>query len=307
MPLFSVIIPTYNSEKFIDATLQSVFSQTIQDFEILVIDDGSTDTTRSIVSKLAENDSRLQLITTENSGGPVTPTNIGIKHAQGKYVAFLDHDDTWNNNKLEAVLKKFQDDETIGFVLSDVEVFYKDSNQLHETVISRHNKKITTNDILAGNYFNTMSMVTIRRDILESIVGLDNNVSILIDYEIILRMLSKHIHPYFINEPLVIYTVHQNNTSAISRSREKRIKDLLYILEKNKGLFLRHKKILSSIYNKIGELYLSVNNKEMAVIYFKESIRCDRTDLLNYTRLLFAYCGKKPYRFMSQIKNKGML
>ena len=89
-PIFSVIIPTYNRESVIERAVQSVFSQTLNDFEIIIVDDGSVDETRSILSAIT--DKRVRSIFQENGGAPKA-RNKGIDEARGRYAAFLDSDD----------------------------------------------------------------------------------------------------------------------------------------------------------------------------------------------------------------------
>jgi len=106
MPLISVIIPAYNAEKTIQETIESVLKQTRSDFEVLVINDGSTDRTLEIVSRIK--DERLRIFSYPNAG--VAPTrNRGLVQATGEYISFLDADDLWTPDKLEAQLKALQD------------------------------------------------------------------------------------------------------------------------------------------------------------------------------------------------------
>lgn len=104
-PMFSVVIPAYNAGRFLPTTLGSVYRQTVQDFEIVVVNDGSTDNTEEILK--GEQDPRLRFITREN-GGECVARNRGIKEARGKYIALLDADDAWRPNHLEIVLKYIQ-------------------------------------------------------------------------------------------------------------------------------------------------------------------------------------------------------
>ena len=96
-PLVSVIIPTYNSAGYIEEALESVFEQTLQDFEIIVVDDGSTDGTGEVLRKYGD---RIRYIYQENNG-PASARNGGIRVARGEYIAFLDADDLWVSTKLE--------------------------------------------------------------------------------------------------------------------------------------------------------------------------------------------------------------
>lgn len=100
MPYFSIIIPLYNKEKFIEKTLESVLSQTYQDFEVIIINDGSTDS--SVDKILTFNDPRIQLIHQENQGVS-SARNLGIKKAKGKYICFLDADDYWYPDFLKTI------------------------------------------------------------------------------------------------------------------------------------------------------------------------------------------------------------
>lgn len=95
MPLVSVVIPAYNAALWIAETLESVLAQTFQDFEVIVVDDGSTDDTAAVVARFA----RVRCIRTPN-GGQASARNVGIRAAQGEYVAFVDADDLWSPDKL---------------------------------------------------------------------------------------------------------------------------------------------------------------------------------------------------------------
>lgn len=96
----SIITPAYNSSLYIEKTIASVQSQSISDWEMIVVDDGSTDETPEIVKKLSQQDSRIKLIQKEN-GGSASARNVGLKQAKGDYIQFLDADDTIAYDKLE--------------------------------------------------------------------------------------------------------------------------------------------------------------------------------------------------------------
>lgn len=104
-PLFSIVIPAYNVATFIEFALNSVYQQTYGDYEIIVIDDGSTDGTAEVLRR--QTDKRLRLITQQNRGVSYT-RNRGIKEAKGKYVALLDGDDAWTHDHLELAARFFE-------------------------------------------------------------------------------------------------------------------------------------------------------------------------------------------------------
>lgn len=115
MPNISIIIPTYNRGHLILETLESVFAQTYQDFEVIVVDDGSTDNTEQILSKYME---RIRFFRQENSG-PSVARNLGIFNAKGAHIAFLDSDDLWYPSKLEKQVAIFESNPKIGLVYCD--------------------------------------------------------------------------------------------------------------------------------------------------------------------------------------------
>lgn len=104
--LVSIIMPAYNASNYIKATIDSVLAQTLSDWELIVINDCSKDNTAEIVREYGERDERISLIDlTSNMGAPAGPRNIGVKQAQGQWIAFLDSDDIWHPEKLARQLQ----------------------------------------------------------------------------------------------------------------------------------------------------------------------------------------------------------
>lgn len=107
-PLVSVIMPAHNAGRFIADAVNSVVAQTFSDWELLIIDDCSTDGTEEIAREFARKDPRIRLLRTERpGGGPAVPRNVGIENAAGRFIAFLDSDDIWLPVKLERQLPLF--------------------------------------------------------------------------------------------------------------------------------------------------------------------------------------------------------
>jgi len=107
--LVSVIVPVYNSEKFIRDTINTVQEQTYQNWELILVNDGSTDKSKEIIEEQIKNDKRIKLIDMEKNSGAAMARNKGISNATGKYVAFIDADDLWNKEKLNKQIKFMQD------------------------------------------------------------------------------------------------------------------------------------------------------------------------------------------------------
>lgn len=148
-PLFSVIIPVYNAEKTIEATVRSLQNQSYQDWEALIIDDASTDQSIEILSEIAAHDARLYLLNNPNqkqSHGAAATRNKGIEYAKGRYIAFLDADDLWLPEKLARQNKAFEDGADIVFSsYRRVDAAGRDKGVVHART------QVTWGDALAGN------------------------------------------------------------------------------------------------------------------------------------------------------------
>ena len=108
-PIVSVIMPVYNNEKYLEQCLDSIVNQSLTDIEIICVDDGSEDSSAEILKRYAEKDSRIRIIYQENAGAGAARNN-GLRHAQGKYLSFLDSDDFFENDMLEKAVKKIEED-----------------------------------------------------------------------------------------------------------------------------------------------------------------------------------------------------
>lgn len=102
--LISVVMPNYNGHRFIEQAIDSVLSQTYKNFELLVVDDCSKDDSLSLIKQKAQSDNRIRVISLEHNAGVANARNVGIKEAKGEYIALLDNDDLWTEDKLERQL-----------------------------------------------------------------------------------------------------------------------------------------------------------------------------------------------------------
>jgi glycosyltransferase involved in cell wall biosynthesis len=116
-PTFSVVIPTYNQADYLQLALKSVLEQTFQDFDVVVVNNYSTDHTPEIIDQIK--DQRLRVINFKNNGVIGASRNVGIKASDGEYVAFLDSDDTWTSTKLERVAQTIGENTDVGLICHD--------------------------------------------------------------------------------------------------------------------------------------------------------------------------------------------
>ncbi len=182
MKKFSIIIPMYNVEKYIYECIQSVLSQTYKNFEIIVIDDGSTDNCYNIVKDISETDKRITLIGIKNSG-PSTARNIGIENSTGDIILFLDSDDMYLPNTLETCLHKMENYK-LDILYFNSKGFCDEYNEIKnkkalDFIGDRVRSEHVINKIFAGddyyssmfkynNFFSSICYCAFRRDSLKS-------------------------------------------------------------------------------------------------------------------------------------------
>ena len=131
--LVSIIVPVYNSEKFINDTIQTVKEQMYKNWELLLVNDCSTDNSENIIKKYVKKDNRIKLINLEKNSGAAIARNTGIESAKGKYIAFLDADDLWKNEKLEKQIK-FMEENNYDFTFTGYEFADESGNKLDKIV-----------------------------------------------------------------------------------------------------------------------------------------------------------------------------
>lgn len=156
MPIVSIITPAYNAEKFLSDTISSVQSQTFQNWELIIVDDCSTDNTNVLANDYAKEDGRIKIIKAPKNGGVAAARNIGLEYAQGEYIAFLDSDDLWKPSKLEKQLTFMKEK---GCVLSytDFQKFNFDDGSLGKVI--RCPKKMRANDILKNTAIGCLTVM----------------------------------------------------------------------------------------------------------------------------------------------------
>lgn len=187
MPTISVVIPAYNAEQTILETLDSVFQQTFTDFEVIVIDDGSTDQTVALLKEIQ--DPRLQVFSYHNGGLP-TARNRGIACASGDYIAFLDADDLWTVDKLELQLAALQADSAAGVAYS----WTCNMSQSGEAFYPGHSVNYSGNvyaQLLLGNFLASGSNCLIRRDAITSVGEFDPSLKSYEDWDYWLRLAAR--------------------------------------------------------------------------------------------------------------------
>lgn len=158
-PLVSVVIPSFNSERYIRQTIESVRSQSLTDWELIVVDDGSTDGSPALVENYASNDSRIRLLRLErNAGRPAVPRNVGVRAARGQYVAFLDADDLWHPQKLELQIAALRG-QRVRFVSANIYRF-RDETGIAQPLNTRPDREVAVATVDHGRLLRKNSIPT---------------------------------------------------------------------------------------------------------------------------------------------------
>lgn len=210
IPKVSVIIPTHNHANFLPESLTSVKNQTYKNYEVIVVNNGSTDNTEQVIRNLTWD--KLRHHFQDDTGSVAGPRNTGIRLASGEYVAFLDSDDLWYENKLEKVMSVLENNKEID-ILS------------HDLYMSRQGKKKRLIRVgpLKDDIFKSLlikncllgSATVVKRKVMLEVEGFDESKHFVHteDYETWLRIAYLKKNFYFINEPLGEYKVHSFNLS----------------------------------------------------------------------------------------------
>jgi glycosyltransferase involved in cell wall biosynthesis len=250
MNCFSIIIPTFNRFSELSRCLLSLVNQTSSDFEVIIIDDGSTDNTSEVVAGFNK-DLNIKYIKIANSGRPAIPRNLGITQAKGNYIAFLDSDDWWHENKLQLAFEYLENGADL--VYSD---FYRVKSLTEKEIVSvRDLKTNITTDLLKNGNAICNSSVVVRKSILDK-VGFFNEGHDYIaweDFDLWLRIskiTNRFVH---ISQPLVYYWFGGGNLSTSERTiftaqairrnyiRKSDIQPLWLYSSIGSGLFLKKK------------------------------------------------------------------
>lgn len=215
MDLVSIITPTYNSEKYIKETISSVLSQTYQNWEMIIVDDCSTDNTVRIIEEEMEKDSRIRFIQLQKNQGAAVARNTAINYANGRYIAFLDSDDLWEMNKLE-VQVSFMNMNNIPFSYTSYKIINENGEETGKVV--NVPEKIDYNQLLKNTI---IGCLTVMLDINEFGRVQMPNMRTRQDTALWLSILKQGYSAYGIQQPLAKY---RKKSGSISSNKLKMAK-----------------------------------------------------------------------------------
>ncbi|MBO6608515.1 glycosyltransferase family 2 protein [Altererythrobacter sp.] len=212
---FSVVIPAYNAAETLRSTVASVLSQTDQRFEIIIIDDGSTDDTPRVMLELAAVDYRIRAVSKPNCGVSAT-RNYGASLASGEWLAFLDADDQWHPEKLARHSELHSFNTLAGASFAQVEFAPEQNGKIKagQTFSSVPTDYLGLKDVVVENAVCTTSNLVIRRDIFQALSGFDTDMRYAEDQDFLARAIDKGVLICGIHQALVRYRMSENGLSC---------------------------------------------------------------------------------------------
>lgn len=260
LPLVSVVVPTHNRPDFLKRTLQSILQQTYKNLQIIVVSNGFNDKNKKIVNGLQ--DSRIEYYEQENSGGPASPRNHGIRKSQGKYIAFCDDDDLFVPEKIQKQLEALNKNKNYALCYSKMLRF--DNNQewsvLNEGGTTDFKTLLFRNNVPISSIFIRASFIKKYGGFLES-----KKIGDAEDYEFVLRYALKTKF-YFLDECLIKYWSGDNRTTCLDFGKSfktvfiymKTIINIYYIIYKNSN---------TSILNYIKPALFNIKNNLKVILH----------------------------------------
>ena len=315
MPLVSVIIPSYNHEKYVSEAIESVLNQTFEDIELIIIDDASKDKSKEIIKYYEKKDSRVLAVFHNENKGIARTMNEGIERASGKFLSLFSSDDVWVEDKLKKQLEILKENENL-VVWSEGLIIDNQGNFTGERVSQRHGpykRKKSGNifsELLKGNYICDLSAIFKRENIKN--IKYDEKLKYLNDYKFMVD-LAKRYEFYFIAEPLVRYRIHGKNT-VLSDKIHWRKDDIMignYFLREYGSEISNKTKCL--IFLNIGNAYSFIGEKTKAKKNYYQAIKYNPFFWIDLYALIIFLTNRSgiiydflnlSYKYYQKIKNR---
>jgi glycosyltransferase involved in cell wall biosynthesis len=278
LPKVSVVIPAYNAMRYLPETIDSVLKQTFTDFELIVINDGSSD---NIIEWFSEvNDPRFRLISQENQG-MANARNTGILQARGEYIAFLDADDLWKETKLEKQVLCLNENPSVGLVYTWTE-FINSNGERTKFTVAHTSKGNIWEQIIVEDVVGSGSSAMVRACCFDKVGLFDPSVAIAADFDMWVRIAYVY-EITVVKEFLLLYRQHENNAS---KNRLEMINIHAQVIEKNfRGVPLDSFYLRNRAY---GNLYRYQSWLAVQDGNYKEAIYLLNQAILHYPTLRYS-------------------
>jgi glycosyltransferase involved in cell wall biosynthesis len=302
IPTVSVIIPAFNRPNLLKRAIKSVLRQTFKNFELIIVDDGSTENIKNVVDNFRKTDKRIRYFWQKNSGGPAGPRNVGIQYSKGKYIAFLDADDEWLPTKLEKQIGLFETSKipNIGFVsCNSIVIDMRDNTERCSEIPD--SKKIFEH-LLTWSCVNSCSGIVVKKNVFEDIGGFDDSLKMADDWDLCIRIAKKYKFD-FIEEPLFKYHIGQENVNQ-EWSVERKEKEAERIFDRYRNEYIKLPKVLSLRLMHEGKRWAMSGRTMRGLSCFVKSIRLNPFNFQSYFFFLLSLTGSRFFNIASKLRRK---
>jgi glycosyltransferase involved in cell wall biosynthesis len=295
MPKVSVIIPTYNRATSLVSAVNSVLSQTFQDFEIIIVDDASKDDTEEVVRGIA--DRRIKYLRHETNKREAGARNTGVTSASGEYIAFLDDDDEWLPDKLKLQVELLDGSSSVvGAVYSGSFRIDSESGRTLDQYIPTKTGNIFK-DLSFRNWVGTPSTVLLRRECFERVGLFDSAIVFGPDYDMWIRVAEKY-HFLCIRQPLIKYYIH---SGRLSSNYELMITGIEAQMRKHASLFALSNRGYSRRHFVLGVYQCCNGNVRKGREEFLKAIKLYPFDLRHYYNFGLSLLGADTFRKLKNV------
>ena len=301
-PRVSVVLPTYNRDYCLARSIDSVLNQTFIDFELLILDDGSTDGTPELVANY--DDHRVQYFRFTDNAGQTKRLNQGIEAARGALIAFQDSDDEWLPCKLEMQVHAIDDaPSAVGVVYCDRwRIAEGNSRSLAAAAHFTPEDGLRYEDALNGNLTNIATQcLLVKRKCFEAVGGFDERLQLLNDREMMMR-LSKSYLLLHVGQPLVKY--HVSGDAMTARGEAAVIKSWEIIYEKYKSDLAVDRGRLARIAYWIGSFHMRTSNGVQGRRYLSEAFKANPVAVRYSTAYILSWLGSPTYAFVHKLMSR---
>lgn len=270
MPKVSIVLPCYNGASLLSEALDSCINQTFNDWELIIINDCSTDNTLEIAESYAKKDSRIFVYTNENNSKLPASLNNGFRKATGEYWTWTSDDNILHPNMLETMVKYLDEHEDIGLVVSDSYIIDINGDTIAEHVVPND----LQNKMMLNNYVGASFMY--RSEIAQIVGEYREDLFLVEDYEYFLRM---SFHCNFAHIPQFLY-YYRDNPNSLTATRQKEIQDRLVQMR--------------IMYLDKAEHVLATKKEQLKLIYYRIVDNLSGTSKIKY---YFRFAKKLPLNF----------
>ena len=288
-PKVSVCIPTYNETNLLKIAIESVLKQNFNDYELIIVDDASTDNTEEIVKSFAT--PKIRYYKNEKNLGLVGNWNKCLEYVKGDYIKFLCHDDYLRKDSLEKIVNVFREYEKVGIVFNAGQMINQDNDYIGVHRQYKENryfngKQLVVETVIKGNFIGGPSSVTVKKEAFDRLGLFTDELKFGCDQEMWVRVLM-HYDGYYIDDTLSFIRIHKRSeTSRLQKEGVTVLEDF-----KNLEYFFREKNI-KKLFTKgqIKESYLRVSKNAVRLILINiKSLHLIK--FLKNIKIIFSYCS----------------